>query len=105
MLRPYILRFQFVKIPQFVILLGIRYTTEINKKEPVYLVKLATCKPRAAELTSHPHLGGDDNATIFRTADEGTDITAQTEKASHRDWLNRYEAFCFARLSSSCGML
>ena len=27
-----------------------------------YLVNLATCNIPAAELTSHPHLGGDDNA-------------------------------------------
>ena len=48
---------------------GIRYTTEITKKVPVYLANLATCNYPAAELTSHPHLGGDDNATIFRTAE------------------------------------
>ena len=71
-MNPYILRFQFVKIPQFVILprysliyWTIRYTTEFTEKEPVYLVNLATCILLAAELTSHPHLGGDDNATTF----------------------------------------
>ena len=51
------------------IVLSIRYTTEITKKEPVYLVNLATCILLAAEVTSHPHFGGDDNATIFRTTE------------------------------------
>jgi len=48
---------------------GIRYTTIITEKAPEYLLDLATCILSAAEVTSHPHLGGDDNATIFRTAE------------------------------------
>ena len=64
-----ILRFQFVKQPQFVIQLGIRYTTETTKFTQGYLVNLATCNTRAAEVTSHPHLGGDDNATTIGTAE------------------------------------
>ena len=32
-----------------------------------YLVNLATCNIPAAELTSHPHLGGDDNANLIGT--------------------------------------
>ena len=68
-LDPQVLCFQFVKQLQFVILLSIRYTTEITKREPVYLVNLATCILLAAEVTSHPHLGGDDNANPFRTTE------------------------------------
>ena len=48
---------------------GIRYTTKITEKAPAYLVNLATCILSAAEVTSHPHLGGDDNANPFRTTE------------------------------------
>ena len=71
--NPYILRFLFVKIPQFVILLGcslfywvFRYTTDFAENMAAYLVYLATRNIPGAELTSHPHLGGDDNANLFR---------------------------------------
>ena len=36
---------------------------------PAYLVNLATCYIPAVEVTSHPHLGGDDNANPFRTTE------------------------------------
>ena len=40
-----------------------------NKIDRAYLVNLATCYIPAAEVTSHPHLGGDDNANPFRTTE------------------------------------
>ena len=66
---------------QFVILLGIRYTTETTKFTQEYLVNLATCILSAAGVTSHPHLGGDDNATTFGA-------TETVRRESHI-WLRR----------------